>query len=167
MTRYGAMYGPDLTFLGVPPCDLSEPASFAGADVVIVGAPFDGGTSHRPGTRFGPSAMRQACYLAHDGSRPSLATRVDGLRDLRSDLAKQGVRLGLARVKTDLRIALERANLDELIGTEMMFPTLPVMEQKYLAWASEHPYPDMPTSAAPSTTAGPATSPSADPQRSV
>jgi hypothetical protein len=48
-----------------------------------------------------------------------------------------------------------------------MFPTLPVMEQGYLAWAREHPYPDMPTSAAPSTTVGPATSPSADPQPSV
>jgi agmatinase len=83
MTRYGAMYGPDLTFLGVDPCDLEEPASFAGADVVIVGAPFDGGTSHRPGTRFGPQAIRQACYLPHDGSRPHLALRTDGLKDLR------------------------------------------------------------------------------------
>src|SRR6185369_10094438 len=27
--------------------------------------------------------MRQACYLAHDGSRPSLALRVDALADLR------------------------------------------------------------------------------------
>ena len=27
--------------------------------------------------------MRAACYLPHDGSRPSLALRVDGLRDLR------------------------------------------------------------------------------------
>ena len=51
-------------------------------------------------------------------------------------------------MKTDLRIALERANLVELIGAEMMFPTLPVMEQAYLAWASEHPDPDMPRSAA-------------------
>ena len=83
MTRYGAMYGPDLTFLGVDACDLAEPATFEGADVVIVGAPFDGGTSHRPGTRFGPQAIRQACYLAHDGSRPHLALRVDGLKDLR------------------------------------------------------------------------------------
>ncbi len=49
---------------------------------MIIGAPFDGGTSHRPGTRFGPSAIRQACYLPHDGSRPSLALRVDGLQDL-------------------------------------------------------------------------------------
>ncbi|MFP5253721.1 MAG: agmatinase [Actinomycetes bacterium] len=83
MSRYGAMYGPDLTFLGVDRCDLSESSTYGGADVVIVGAPFDGGTSHRPGTRFGPQAIRQACYLGHDGSRPHLALRVDALRDLR------------------------------------------------------------------------------------
>jgi agmatinase len=83
MTRYGAMYGPDLTFLGVPPCDLSDVESYAGADVVIIGAPFDGGTTHRPGARFGPSAIRQACYLPQDGSRPSLALRVDALQDLK------------------------------------------------------------------------------------
>jgi agmatinase len=77
------MYGPDLTFLGVPRCDLADVDSFAGADIVILGAPFDGGTSHRPGTRFGPSALRQACYLPQDGSRPSLALRVDALQDLR------------------------------------------------------------------------------------
>lgn len=77
------MYGADLTFLGVDRCDLSDPDSYAAADVVIVGAPFDGGTSHRPGARFGPAAVRQACYLVQDGSRPSLALRTDGLRDLR------------------------------------------------------------------------------------
>ena len=54
MSRYGQQFGPDFTFLGVPPCDLADPETYAGADVVIVGAPFDGGTSHRPGTRFGP-----------------------------------------------------------------------------------------------------------------
>lgn len=83
MSRYGAMYGPDLTFLGVDACDLGEPSTYDGADVVIVGAPFDGGTSHRPGTRFGPQAIRQTCYLPHDGSRPHLALRVDALQDLR------------------------------------------------------------------------------------
>ena len=83
MTRYGAQYGPDVTFLGVGRCDLGGAASFAGADAVIVGAPFDGGTSHRPGTRFGPSAIRTTDYLPHDGSRPSLALRTDGLADLR------------------------------------------------------------------------------------
>ena len=50
---------------------------------MVVGAPFDGGTSHRPGTRFGPQAIRSTDYLGHDGSRPHLALRVDALRDLR------------------------------------------------------------------------------------
>src|SRR4249919_3194787 len=83
MTRYGQQYGPDFTFLGVDRCDLEDPQSYADADVVIVGAPFDGGTSHRPGTRFGPQAIRQTDYLPHDGSRPHLALRVDALQDLR------------------------------------------------------------------------------------
>lgn len=83
MTRYGSQFGPNFTFLGVESCDLDDPASFADADVVIVGAPFDGGTSFRSGARFGPSALRAACYLGHDGSRPSLALRVDGLKDLK------------------------------------------------------------------------------------
>jgi len=77
------MFGPDITFLGVDRCDVDDPSTYAGADVVILGAPFDGGTSHRPGARFGPQAVRQACYLAHDGSRPSLALRVDGLADMK------------------------------------------------------------------------------------
>jgi agmatinase len=77
------MFGPDITFLGVDRCDLGEPESYADADIVIHGAPFDGGTSNRPGARFGPKALREACNLPHDGSRPSLALRVDGLKDLR------------------------------------------------------------------------------------
>ena len=83
MTRYGGQFGPDLTFLGVDPVDLEDSEALAAADVVVVGAPFDGGTSHRPGTRFGPQAIRQTCYLPHDGSRPHLALRVDALQDIR------------------------------------------------------------------------------------
>ncbi len=81
----GVLFGPDITFLGVPPrCDLTDESSYADADVVILGAPpLDGGTNYRSGARFGPSALRQACYLPQDGSRPSLALRVDGLKDLR------------------------------------------------------------------------------------
>jgi agmatinase len=82
MTRYGPQFGPDITFLGVPRCDLDDPATYADADIVILGAPFDGGTSHRPGARFGPMAIRATDYLPHDGSRPSLAMRTDGLVDL-------------------------------------------------------------------------------------
>jgi agmatinase len=83
VTRYGSMFGPDLTFLGVPAVDIADRAALAAADVVVVGAPFDGGTSYRAGCRFGPSAIRATDYLPHDGSRPHLALRVDALRDLR------------------------------------------------------------------------------------
>ena len=60
--RYGPQYGPDITFLGVDRCDWSDAASYSDADVVILGAPFDGGTSYRSGTRFGPQYIRQAWW---------------------------------------------------------------------------------------------------------
>ena len=43
------------TFLG---CD----ADYAGAQIVLFGAPFDSTTSFRPGTRFGPAAIRRESY---------------------------------------------------------------------------------------------------------
>jgi agmatinase len=76
------LYGPDFTFLGVPKCEIDQPETYRDAKVVIIGAPFDGGTSFRSGAKLGPSAVRQACYLEHDGKRPSLALRVDGLTKL-------------------------------------------------------------------------------------
>src|SRR5258708_35141881 len=80
--RIGNMYGPDATFVGVPAADLSVPASLSGAAAVIVGAPYDGGTSHRPGARFGPPAVRVTDYLPHDGKRPHLALGGDPLGEL-------------------------------------------------------------------------------------
>ena len=42
-------------------CELVlDAADLAGCDVAIVGAPFDEGVSYRPGTRFGPRAIRLA-----------------------------------------------------------------------------------------------------------
>jgi agmatinase len=77
-----AMYGPEITFLGVPYAEIGTlPGS--GADAVIVGAPWDSGTSHRPGARFGPQAIRGTDYLPHDASRPHLALGVDPLQELR------------------------------------------------------------------------------------
>jgi agmatinase len=73
------MYGPDATFLGVPAADLDDPASWSDAAAVVVGAPFDGGTSHRAGCRFGPLAIRTTDYLPHDGARPHLALGVEPL----------------------------------------------------------------------------------------
>jgi len=77
------MFGPDVTFLGVPRCDLEDRATYEGADVVIIGAPYDAGTSYRAGARFGPQMIRTTDYLPHDASRPHLTLRVDPLRELR------------------------------------------------------------------------------------
>ncbi len=83
MANLGNMYGPNFTFLGIPACDLEKPESFAGADVIIVGAPIDSGTSHRSGAKFGPQAIRAGDYLPHDGERPHLSMRVDALKELK------------------------------------------------------------------------------------
>jgi agmatinase len=83
MANHGNMYGPSFTFLGIPQCDLDDPKSFADADVIIVGAPIDSGTSHRSGAKFGPQAIRGGDYLPHDAERPHLALRVDALKALK------------------------------------------------------------------------------------
>ena len=89
--RIGNLYGPDATFLGVPAADPDDVAQWSSSGAAIIGAPFDGGTSHRSGCRFGPQAIRVTDYLPHDGMRPSLALGVDALRDLAVvDLGRRG-----------------------------------------------------------------------------
>src|SRR5215831_14769539 len=51
-------YAGPLTFGGLPYTE--DPADLANADVAIVGAPMDETVSDRPGTRFGPRAIRAA-----------------------------------------------------------------------------------------------------------
>jgi agmatinase len=59
------------------------PADLAGVDVAIVGAPFDEGVSNRPGTRFGPRAIRQADnFPLSPPSRPHMHLGVDPFAEL-------------------------------------------------------------------------------------
>ena len=41
---------------------ISANSSYSNADIVLFGAPFDSTTSFRPGTRFGPAAMRSESF---------------------------------------------------------------------------------------------------------
>ncbi len=66
------------SFLGVPAVRFDELPAVEG-QVAIVGAPFDWGTTYRPGARFGPQAIREADYGAMDGYRPHLPTGIDPL----------------------------------------------------------------------------------------
>ncbi len=69
----------------VPPVDASVIPRFSGirtfarlptleqvgrADVAVLGAPFDGGTTFRAGTRYGPSALREASLLLRPYNEP-------------------------------------------------------------------------------------------------
>ncbi len=116
------MYGPDVTFLGVPRCDLEQPSSFEGADVVIIGAPYDAGTSYRAGARFGPKMIRTTDYMPHDSSRPHLALRVDPLQDLRvvdaGDIEMPGVeaKAPLDALERAVRTAAEAGAIPLILG---------------------------------------------------
>ncbi|CAN5388414.1 agmatinase family protein [soil metagenome] len=49
------------TFTGVD--FLEDMRKLSSQDVIVMGAPYDGGTTFRPGTRFGPEAMRRISGL--------------------------------------------------------------------------------------------------------
>ena len=54
----------------VPPGFLGLARSDRAARLVIAGIPLDIGTTHRPGTRFGPGAIRRASGMLTDGAHP-------------------------------------------------------------------------------------------------
>ena len=66
-----------LSFCGLPYTE--DPAELTGADVVIVGAPMDELVSERPGTRWGPRAIRAASAIPG----PHLDAGIDPLTRLR------------------------------------------------------------------------------------
>ena len=59
--RTGLRFSANGTFAARP--FLRDMRELGGQDVAIVGAPFDGGTTYRPGARFGPKAIRAMTAL--------------------------------------------------------------------------------------------------------
>lgn len=122
MARYGGMFGPDVTYLGVERCDLDDKTGLRDADAVVIGAPYDAGASYRAGARFGPQAIRITDYLPHDSSRPHLALRVDPLKDLTvvdaGDVEMPGVegRQPLDRLETAVRDVAEAGAIPVILG---------------------------------------------------
>jgi agmatinase len=76
-----AYAGVALTYCRVP--YVFQPSGLAGADVAIVGAPFDLGTSYRPGTRFGPRAIRSAEDVGSPSNRPHMDLGIDPFTEMR------------------------------------------------------------------------------------
>ncbi len=72
--------GVGVTFGRVPL--VLDPAGLAGADVAVLGAPFDEGVSYRPGTRFGPRAIRTGEDVAFPIDRPHMELGIDPYAEL-------------------------------------------------------------------------------------
>ena len=126
MTDEHVPFGPDRdafhaggSFAGVPVARIDQ---LVAGMVAIVGAPFDWGTTHRPGARFGPKAIREGDYLGPDGSRPHLTAKVDPLVDLPVvDVGDIGVipgytELSLERIERHVRAIVEAGALPMLLG---------------------------------------------------
>ncbi len=68
-------------FAGIPSF-MRQPATreLDGIDVAIIGIPYDGGTSHRSGTRFGPRKIREASLMLWGYHHPQQVAPLEVLR---------------------------------------------------------------------------------------
>ena len=124
------------TFCGQPL--VRDPPGLEGVDVAVLGAPFDDGTSHRPGTRFGPGAIRAADDGGR-GGRPHMTLGIDPLEVMR--VVDYG---DIAAAPGDLARSHEAlvGRLREILGAGAMplvlggdhslsLPTLRVLAERY------------------------------------
>jgi len=109
---------------------ISASASFEKSNGVILGCPYDGSASFRPGARFGPSAIRKASwgietfspYFQRDLSQCS----VHDMGDLELPLGEKKISLGLIRMA--LGKILSRKKFPILLGGDHLI-TLPIIEE--------------------------------------
>jgi agmatinase len=124
------------TFAGQPL--VLDPADLQGVDVAVLGAPFDDGTSHRPGTRYGPSAIR----AADDGGRwgrPHMTLGVDPLEELTvvdyGDVAAAPGDLGRSHAALASRLGevIDAGAMPLVLGGDhsLSLPTLRVLGERH------------------------------------
>ena len=64
-------------------------------------------------------------------------TATDALSELYDELARRGVVLAMARVKSELADDLRRAGVLDRVGAEHLYPTLPTAVAAYVAWYTD------------------------------
>jgi len=109
---------------------ISANASFEKSRAVILGCPYDGSASFRPGARFGPSAIRRASwgietfspYFNKDLSQCS----IHDMGDLELPLGEKKISLGL--IRKAVGIILSEKKYPVLLGGDHLI-TLPIVEE--------------------------------------
>jgi len=118
---------------------ISASASFDKSKGVILGCPYDGSASFRPGARFGPSAIRRASwgietfspYFQRDLSQCS----IHDMGDLELPLGEKKISLDLIRMA--LRKILSEKKFPILLGGDHLI-TLPIIEEIFTIYPRLH-----------------------------
>jgi len=118
---------------------ISANASFEQSKIVILGCPYDGSASFRPGARFGPSAIRRASwgietfgpYFGRDLGQLSL----HDMGDLEFPLGEKKVSLEL--IRKALRKILSAKKFPILLGGDHLI-TLPIVEEVIQIYSNLH-----------------------------
>src|SRR4030067_3012474 len=109
---------------------ISAKAPFVKSNGVILGCPYDGSASFRPGARFGPSAIRRASWGIETFSpyfqRDLTHYLIHDMRDLELPFGEKKISLGL--IRKALGQILSKKKFPILLGGDHLI-TLPIIEE--------------------------------------
>ena len=116
-----------------------DPAGLAGADAVVLGAPFDDAVSNRPGTRFGPRAIRMAEDVGGPPERPHMELGVDPFAVLKvvdhGDIAAVSADLAAshALLRTGVSAILDAGAVPFVLGGDhsLSSPVMQALAERY------------------------------------
>ena len=118
---------------------ISANASFEKSRGVILGCPYDGSASFRPGARFGPSAIRKASWGIETFSpyfqRDLTQCSIHDMGDLELPLGEKKISLGL--IRKALSQILSKKKFPILLGGDHLI-TLPIVEELFRRYPNLH-----------------------------
>ncbi len=118
---------------------LSAKASFEEAKVVILGCPYDGSATFRPGARFGPSSIRKASWGVETYSpyfhKDLESFSIHDMGDLELPLGEK--RLSFDLIQKALRKVLSTKKFPVLLGGDHLI-TLPALEEMIKVYPDLH-----------------------------
>lgn len=118
---------------------LSAKTSWREAKAVILGCPYDGSASFRPGARFGPSSIRKASWGIETYSpyfhRDLTSCSLHDMGDLELPFGEKRISLDL--IRKALRKILSSKKFPILLGGDHLI-TLPVIEEVFKIYPDLH-----------------------------
>lgn len=118
---------------------ISAKSSFEKSSGVILGCPYDGSASFRPGARFGPSAIRRASWGIETFSpyfqRDLIQYSIHDMGDLELPLGEKKISLGL--IRKALGSILSEKKIPILLGGDHLI-SLPIIEEILSFYSSLH-----------------------------